>query len=124
VAKEYPEGRLAGYIYAQYVYPPTKVHMKLPDNFIPVICGIGSYGYGLYRPDNRKRWTDVMEAWTKVAPKDWYYYDLPNQYLRQFDYEVGSANFPGTTGIITPAAPDILNFVFPQLVKSHIKGSY
>jgi hypothetical protein len=124
VAKEYPQGRLAGYIYSSYVYPPQKVAMKLPDNFTPVICGIGTYGYGLYRPDNQERWKWVMDSWAKVAPEDWYYYDLPNQLLRQYEPEIGDVNFPGSTGLITPAAPDILNTIFPQLLKSHIKGSY
>jgi hypothetical protein len=124
VAKEYPQGRLAGYIYSSYVYPPQKVAMKLPDNFTPVICGIGTYGYGLYRPENQKQWKWVMDSWAKVAPENWYYYDLPNQLLRQYEPEIGEVNFPGATGIITPAAPDILNTIFPQLVKSHIKGSY
>lgn len=124
VAKEYPEGRLAGYIYSSYVYPPTKVAMKLPDNFTPVICGIGTYGYGLYRPDNQERWKWVMDSWAEVAPEDWYYYDLPNQLLRQQEPEIGTSNFPGSSGIITPAAPDILNTIFPQLVKSRIKGAY
>jgi hypothetical protein len=124
VAKEYPQGRLAGYIYSSYVFPPTKISMKLPDNFTPVICGIGTYGYGLYRPENQKQWKYVMDSWAKVAPQNWYYYDLPNQLLRQLQPEIGEANFPGSTGSITPAAPDILNTVFHQLVKSRIKGSY
>ncbi len=124
VAKEYPQGRLAGYIYSSYVYPPKKVDAKLPANFTPVICGIGTYGYGLYRPENVERWKYVMDSWAEIVTKDWYYYDLPNQLLRQYEPEVGKDNFPGSTGIITPAAPDILNILFPQLVKSHIKGSY
>jgi len=122
VAKEYPQGRLAGYLYSSYVYPPQKVSMKLPDNFTPVICGIGTYGYQLYRPDNQERWKWVMDSWAKVAPRDWYYYDLPGQVLRQYEPEVGEANFPGSTGIITPASPDIFNTIFHQLDKSRIKG--
>jgi len=123
VAKEYPEGRLAGYIYSSYVYPPVKIDAKLPSNFTPVICGIGTYGYGLYRPENQERWKYVMDAWANIVDKDWFYYDLPNQLLRQYEPEIGEVNFPGSTGIITPAAPDILNVLFQQLIKSHIKGS-
>ncbi len=122
VAKEYPQGRLSGYLYSSYVYPPQKTSMKLPDNFTPVICGIGTYGYQLYREDNQKRWKWVMDSWAKVAPSDWYYYDLPGQVLRQLEPEVGESNFPGSTGIITPASPDIFNTIFHQLDKSHIKG--
>jgi hypothetical protein len=123
VAKEYPQGKLAGLIYSSYVYPPTKYTMKLPDNFTPVICGIGEYGYGLYRKDNQKRYNQVMDAWAKVAPKDWFYYGLPNDLLRQNARDIGDSNFPGTTAIVAPAAPDILNFVWDNLRRNHMKGA-
>ncbi len=129
VAREYPQGRLSGYLYADYVAPPTKYAAKLPENFTPMICGVGTYGYGLYREENRQYFAQVMDAWAKVTPSVWYYYDLPNQLLRQHDDEIGSGsfyhgNFPGSTGIVTPAAPDILNFLFSTLVRDHIKGAY
>lgn len=124
VARDYPEGRLTGYIYAQYVFPPTKVQMKLPDNFMPVICGIGTYGYMLYRPENQKRYRWVMDSWARVAPADWFYYDLPNQLMRQHVDEIGDGNFPGTTGIVAPAAPGILDIVYSTLVRNKLKGAY
>jgi hypothetical protein len=37
-----------------------------------------------------------------------------DQLLRQYEPEIGDDNFPGSTGIITPAAPDILNTIFPS----------
>lgn len=116
VAKEYPEARLGGYIYADYIYPPTKFQMKLPDNFVPMIAPSRDYGYGLYRDETQEYFKSIMDAWAKVTPPDWYYYDLPNQILRS------GAGHPGNTGLVTPPASDILNIIFPQLLKSHITG--
>lgn len=127
VAKEYPEGRVSGFIYSSYVFPPQKVSAKLPDNFTPMICGIGTYGYGLYRPENQERWRHVMDSWADIVTGDWYYYDLPIHLSRQSRHAItdrgGNGNFPGNTGIVTPAAPDILDVIFPQLVKSRIDGA-
>ncbi len=110
VAKKYPKGKLAGFIYSDYLFPPTKGSMTLPDNFTPVIAPSFDYGYTLYRPRTRQLFDEVMGGWAKVAPPTWFYYDLPNQ-------------FTLNSGMITPPGIDILNFVFPRLVKYHIKGA-
>ena len=122
VEKEYPQGKLAGYIYSDYVFPPTKVDMKLPDNFTPVLCGIGSYGYQLYKKENQQQWLRVIDAWTKVAPKNWFYFDLPNQLWVQ-NQASNFVQFTGNTANVTPAAPEILNLIFSNLVKAHMKGA-
>ncbi len=124
VAQEYPQGRLSGYIYSDYLYPPVKLKMELPDNFVPVIAPSFDYGYGLYRPETQKQFEYVMEAWQKVVPREWYFYDLPNTLLRQHNDEIGAGNFPGSTGIVTPVAPDILNVLFPTFIKNNIRGVY
>lgn len=126
VAKEYPQGHLTGYIYSSYIYPPQKVSAALPDNFTPMLATSRAYGYGLYRPDTQKYFDTVTGDWAKIVKGEWYYYDLPTQLLRQSWAAVGregGANFPGSTGLVTPAAPDIVNFIFPQLLKSHINGA-
>lgn len=123
VDKEYPQGRLTGYIYGDYMYPPTKVQMKLPDNFMPVVAAVGS-AYSLYVPEYQERFKRVLDVWAKVAPKNWFYYGWPSQLLRQGTDEIGDANFPGSTGIITPAAPEILNTVFSTLHRDKLKGTY
>jgi hypothetical protein len=121
VAREYPAGRLAGFRYGDYVYPPVKFTEKIPDNFIPVVCGIGTYGYALYRKDNQERYQNVMDSY--AATKEKYYYDLPDQVLLQLPAEIGDGNFSGGTGIITPAAPDILNIVFSALRRNKFQGA-
>lgn len=124
VEKEYPQGRLSGYIYAEYLYPPVKAKMSLPKNLTPEIAVSINYGYSLYRPGTQKEFKYLMDAWAKVIPGAWYYYDLPDQMHRQVGREVGAANFPGSTGIVTPASTEILNCIFSTLVKSHIDGGY
>lgn len=112
VAKEYPQGKLAGYIYSDYLFPPQKGDAKLPENFIPVIAPSFDYGYKLYRSDVQQKFDYVMDNWAKVAPSTWFYYDLPNQIMS-----------PYQSGIVMPPATGILNFIFPRLLKNHIKGS-
>jgi len=112
VAKEYPQGKSAGYIYQDYLYPPTKGGMTLPENFIPVIAPSFDYGYRLYRNDVQQKFDYVMSNWTKVAPPTWFYFDLPNQIMEPFN-----------SGMLMPPGTSILNFVFPRLLKSHIKGA-
>ncbi len=110
VAEKLPAAKLAGYIYADYLYPPKKGGMTLPDNFYPVIAPSINYGFTLYRPDVQRDFDRLMEEWGKVTPH-LFYYDLPN-------------TISSGTGIITPPATEILNFIFPRLVKNNVKGVY
>src|SRR5690606_1578773 len=124
VQREYPQGKLSGYLYDTYLYPPTKVDMKLPGNFIPVIAPSSiTYGFRLYHEKNKRDWNYVMSSWAKVAPEIWIYYDIPNAFNLwriTADYD----RISGTTGIVTPAAPEILNFIFSGLVENNIRGAY
>lgn len=110
VTRALPHAKLAGYIYADYLYPPHQGGMTLPNNFYPVIAPSIDYGYTLYRPDVQQNFNELLAEWSKVTPH-LFYYDLPNR-LRQ------------SSGIITPMAPEILNFIFPRLVKNNVKGVY
>ncbi len=112
IAKEYPQGKLAGYLYQDYLFPPKQGDMTLPKNFIPVIAPSFDYGYKLYRDDVRQKFDYVMNDWGKVAPPTWFYYDLPNEIMG-----------PYSGGIVTPPGTGILNFIFPRLLKNHIKGT-
>jgi len=113
VKEKYPQGKLAGYLYQDYIFPPLKGDMTLPDNFIPVIAPSFDYGYHLYRDDTRKKFDYVMDAWGKIAPPIWFYYDIPN-----------TVSDSSEAGMILPPATGILNHVFASLTKNHIKGAY
>ncbi len=109
VGREYPEGKLAGYIYSDYRFVPTKGGMRLPDNFMPVIV-LGDGGYRLYRDDTRQEAKELMEGWSKVAPPTWFYYSFGN-WLRS------------SSGLFSPVAADNLNYIFDLQRKTGIKGA-
>ena len=124
VQREYPEGKLSGYLYDSYLYPPTKVNMKLPDNFIPVIAPSSiTYGFRLYHEQNKQNWQHVMRSWAKVAPEIWSYYDIPNAF-NLWRITVDYDRFTGATGIVTPPAAELLNFIFSGLVENNVRGAY
>ncbi len=110
VAREFPDRKLAGYIYASYLYPPTAGVPRLEPNLFLVVAPSISYGYQLYRESTQQDWEMIMKAWSGQTEKI-AYYDLFN-WLR------------GNTGALTPPAPEILNFAFPRLMKYGIKGVY
>jgi hypothetical protein len=110
VGQEYPQGKLAGYIYAAYLYPPSKGDVTLPDNFYPVIAPSINYGFKLYHDDVQKDFAQLMSGWSKVTPH-LLYYDLPNW-------------ITPSSGILTSAAPDLLNIIFKSLIRNNVKGVY
>jgi hypothetical protein len=87
--------------------------MTLPSNFTPTIAPSFDYGYRLYRDDVQKQFDYVMDSWAKVAPPTWFYYDLPNGIISN-----------DNSGTVTPPGTGILNFIFPRLLKNHIKGAF
>jgi hypothetical protein len=110
VAREFPDRKLAGYIYASYLYPPSAGGPQLEPNLFLVVAPSISYGYQLYRDGVKEDWERILAAWSAQTSQI-AYYDLFN-WLK------------GNTGAITPPAPEILNFAFPRLAKLGIKGVY
>ncbi len=110
VGKEFPDRKLAGYVYARYLFPPTAGIPPLEPNLFLVVAPSISYGYQLYREGVKEEWEGIVSAWagktSQIA-----YYDL-------FNWLMGSG------GAITPPAPEILNFAFPRLLKHGMKGVY
>lgn len=113
VGKEFPNHRLGGYIYADYVYPPSKGIPPMEPNVALMLASSISYGYKLYRPGMQKRFEDTFDAWAKGAGNnDIYYYDLPT-YFKQ------------SAGTLMPPSPDILNTIYSRLSKhKNFKGIY
>jgi hypothetical protein len=110
IAKEYPQGKLAGYFYSRFVRPPSQGDVEIPANFVPVLTSIAS-GYGFYTLQTREEDSAILNAWAKVAPPTWFYYAFPT-WLR------------ARTGMVTPAAPNYMNALFKDLAKNHIKGVF
>lgn len=109
VAVKYPQKTLAGYIYAQYVYPPSKSFTLAPNMFL-VWAPSFDYGFTLYRPDIQKQWDDLVPQWLKVT-RNISYYDLPNCVHN----EMGAINPPGLK---------ILKWLYPRLAQAEMKGVY
>lgn len=110
VAKEYPQGKLTGYIYGDYTYPPAKSEVKFPDNFVPMLVHQGG-GYTLYRPQTQEAATAHIEDWSKFLPERWFFYTHP-LWLRASE----------AIATVTPAAPETLNAMFSTYVKYGASG--
>jgi hypothetical protein len=112
VSREYPKGRVSGYIYDVYKSEPTnpesKKYLPLPPNFYPSLANNGDYGYRLYQENNRKEMEELVSFWTKQSPQI-NYYGIPN---RQ----------DNTSGVILPPAAGLLNYSFSILTKYPVKG--
>ncbi|MCK5801833.1 MAG: DUF4838 domain-containing protein [Lentisphaeria bacterium] len=109
VAQKYPDKKLAGYVYAGYVYPP-RVPIKLEPNVFLVWAPSFDYGYTLFRPGLQTEWEALLAQWGKVT-ENISYYDLPVN----VSTELGTPNPPGLK---------ILKFLYPRLKKAKIKGVY
>ncbi|NLY00714.1 MAG: DUF4838 domain-containing protein [Rhodopirellula sp.] len=109
VAEKYPGKLLAGYVYAQYVFPP-KTPISLEPNVFLVWAPSFDYGYTLFRPALQRQWEDLLGQWTRVT-RNLSYYDLPVN----ISTEAGAPNPPGL---------EILGFLYPRLKAAAVKGVY
>ncbi|NUQ64960.1 MAG: DUF4838 domain-containing protein [Pirellulales bacterium] len=109
VAQRHPGKFLAGYVYAQYVFPP-KTPIRLEPNVFLVWAPSFDYGYTLFRPQLQRQWEDLLGQWTGVT-RNLSYYDLPVN----ISTEAGAPNPPGLK---------ILKFLYPRLKAGGIKGVY
>jgi hypothetical protein len=109
VAERHPDRLLAGYVYAAYVFPPTQP-IKLEPNVFLVWAPSFDYGFTLYRPELQAQWERLAAQWTQVT-ENIAYYDLPNCVHN----DMGAPNPPGLK---------ILEFLYPRLKQSKMKGVY
>ena len=109
VAGKYPDKRLAGYVYAAYVFPPKKP-IPLEPNVFLVWAPSFDYGYTLFRPELQRQWEDLLAQWTQVT-ENISYYDLPTHVLTE-------------SGALNPPGLKILRFLYPRLKAANVKGVY
>ena len=109
VAEKHPDRLLAGYVYSSYVFPPQKP-IRLEPNVFLVWAPSFDYGFTLYRPERQRQWEDLATQWTQVT-QNIAYYDLPNCVHN----DLGAPNPPGLK---------ILEFLYPRLKQSKMKGVY
>jgi len=109
VGKKYPDKILAGYVYADYVFPPRKTIVLEPNVFL-VWAPSFDYGFTLARPTLRQQWEDLLHQWMQVS-RNISYYDLP-------------VNITTETGALNPPGLEILKFIYPRLKAADVKGVY
>ena len=109
VAQRYPDKVLAGYVYAQYVYPPHEP-IQLEPNVFLVWAPSMDYGYTLFRPELQRTWEELLAQWTASTDK-LAYYDLPT-------------SMSNDAGAPCPPGLEILKFIYPRLKAAAIKGVY
>lgn len=109
VKPRFPDKLLAGYVYAQYVYPPSKP-FQLESNIFLVWAPSFDYGYTLYRPETRELFDGLLPQWPKITA-NLSFYDLPNSVSNA----LGAPNAP---------ALDILKFLYPRIKSNQMKGVY
>jgi hypothetical protein len=109
VAETYPNKSLAGYVYADYVFPPQEP-IKLEPNVFLVWAPNFDYGFRLYQPKMRQQWETLVAQWTQVT-ENIAYYDLPNCVHNK----IGAPNPPGIK---------ILQFLYPRIKAAKMKGVY
>lgn len=109
VAEKYPEKVLAGYVYAQYVYPPSEPIQLQPNVFL-VWAPSMDYGYTLFRPELQETWEGLAQQWTQVTDRI-AYYDLPT-------------SLSNDAGAPCPPGVEILEFLYPKLKQYNMKGVY
>ncbi len=109
VADKHPNKLLAGYVYAEYVFPPHEP-IKLEANVFLVWAPSFDYGFRLYQPEMRQQWEALVPQWTQVT-ENFAYYDLPNCVHN----EIGAPNPPGIK---------ILQYLYPRIKAAKMKGVY
>ncbi len=109
VTQKYPDRVLAGYVYAQYVYPPREP-IELEPNVFLVWAPSMDYGYTLFRPELQQTWEELVAQWTQVTGNI-AYYDLPT-------------SMANDAGAPCPPGLEILKFIYPRLKAAGLKGVY
>jgi len=110
VGERYPNKWVCGYIYSDYLFPPSKGVPNLEDNLCLVVAPSLSYGYGLYRDKDRLDWQYTLKTWSRES-ENIAYYDLPTI----FQADNGAPNPPGV---------EILSYIYPRLDLYGVKGVY
>lgn len=109
-----PRVKLVGFLYAKYLFPPSKGEVHLEKNFYPTLASSISYGFRLLRKSVQKQYIANMKTWGD-ATDNLYYYDIPNS----FSGVVSKSN-----AIILPTTPAMVNLIMKNLTANHVKGIY
>jgi len=107
VREKLPDRFLAGYVYYNYMYPPSDPVQMEPNVYL-VLAPLNYYGWGLQKPVYRAEFDDLIKSWTKITP-NFVYHNYSN-WMRAFN------------GTPIPPAFDILKLELPTVKKYGAKG--
>jgi hypothetical protein len=96
-----PSRMVCGYIYSDFLYPPSTGIPAIEPNLCLVLAPHISYGYGLYRSSSMADWEQLLKVWSKSTGM-FAYYDLPVIFVQS----VGAPNPPGIP---------LLKSIYPRL---------
>ncbi len=82
VGARFPDRILSGYVYYNYLYPPTKP-VPMEPNVRLVWAPLNYYGYGLMKPLYRDEFEAVVTGWLKVTPN--FIYHNYSTWMRSFN---------------------------------------
>ncbi|MBP8952747.1 MAG: DUF4838 domain-containing protein [Armatimonadetes bacterium] len=105
VKTKYPDRLLAGYVYYNYMYPPSEA-VAMEPNVVLVWAPLNYYGRGLQKPVYKEEHRRVLDDWLRVTPN----FVLHN-------YSTWMRAFNGTP---LPPALDILK---QELPNAHAAGA-
>ncbi len=107
VGRKHPDKGLAGYVYYNYMYPPTAAPQMEPNVWL-VQAPLNYYGYGLLKPVYREEFAGVVGGWLKITPH--FVYHNYSNWMRSFN------------GAPLPAARDILKLEVPTAARLGAQG--
>lgn len=107
VGQKYPDRPLSGYVYYNYMYPPTEP-VKMEPNVWLVMAGLNYYGFGLYKPVYKEEFPRVVEGWLKLTTN--FNYHNYGTWMRSFN------------GAPLPTAREILKLEIPTVARFGGKG--
>jgi len=107
VGQKYPDRPLPGYVYYNYMYPPS-ASIKMEPNVWLVLAPLNYYGMGLYKPMYRAEFASLIKGWLNVT--------------KNFDYHNYSTWLRDFNGAPLPVARDILKLELPTIAAAGGQG--
>jgi len=96
-----PKLMVGGFIYYDYIYPPSEGNIKVEDNVYLELAMNTGYGFKFFQPQRAEQFRLLTSEWSKYAPK-----------LGWYDYSVWMRNMIGAP---LPASLEILNLLSSSL---------
>ena len=108
VAGKHPDRLLGGYVYYNYMYPPSSPPRMEPNVYL-YLAPLNYYGWGLAKPVYREELPKLVSEWRAITPN-----------LCYFNWSVWFRSLNGTP--LPPGLP-LLKLELPTLHRGGVKGA-